>query len=264
MPSSAVNRSRSAPAGHVAAVDRIATGHLIEDVAIDGSPPSPQELLRKLRGRLGVSANARIEAMSGFSGGQNKGMWMLRDSSCNLVLKLVDGTRKHPSIPSEAEQLVKLSQEHPGIRSDPSLSFPIRVFGFSDPSTRRKYHLLVMKKASGVPLTDVISLKLSYNQVPRILQILESLGRFIAGVHRRYNCQHNDFQPSNIFYDENTSTFTLIDIGGMGNSALASCKEGDVEHFGESLRILAKGLGNSVLGNEGKTHFMNGYATGRR
>jgi hypothetical protein len=265
MPSPATNRSKPVPQG----ASPIATGHLIEDIAMDGSSLNPQELLTKLRGKLGVSATARVESMpglSGFSGGggQNKGIWMLNDSTSTLVCKLVTGSRKHPSIPCEAESLAKLASEYPGIRSDPSLTFPVKVFGLTDPRSGMRFHLLVMRKAPGKPLADALSMMVSYNQVPRLLQILESLGRFIAGVHTRYNCQHNDFQPSNIFFDENTSQFTLIDVGGMGSSTQFKSSEGDVEHFCESLRIMGAGTGSNVVATEGKSHFLKGYNACRR
>ena len=45
-----------------------------------------------------------------------------------------------------------------------------------------------------------------------------------------------DVQPSNIFYDEGTECFTLVDVGGMGLNAADT----DLEHFVKSLQILAK------------------------
>ena len=39
----------------------------------------------------------------------------------------------------------------------------------------------------------------------------------LASLVSRYGKQqHADFQPSNIFYDEETNTFVFIDIGGIG------------------------------------------------
>lgn len=232
---------------------------LVEEIRLESlasGMPCVQELLRHIRPTLGISDLARIETVNGFAcGGQNKGTWILRDGARCLVLKLVEGQRKHPNMPTEAEVFGTLLREHPQIRSDLSLAFPFKVFYFRDSSGSRRYDLIVMNKAPGVAMAEVISTKVGFQQTGQLLPILESLGRFLAGVHSRYNLQHGDLQPSNIFYDEATGNFTLIDVGGMDGMP---CQK-DVEHFGESLNMLANGLQKPMLSTDGVRHFRNGY-----
>jgi hypothetical protein len=246
--------SCKAPPSHLSVSD------LVEEICLDSlasGVPSVQELLAKLRPKLDVSESARIEKQC--SGGQNKGTWVLRDGVRTLVLKLVEGQRKHPAVPTEAEVFGTLFREHPQMRSDSSLAFPLKVFHFRDAQAVRRCDLIVMKKAPGLPLAELISTKMSYQQVGQLMQIFEALGRFLAGVHNRYNLQHGDFQPSNIFYDETSGNFTLIDVGGMYGKLLKT----DVEHFSESLSMLAKGLNTPSLSTEGMRRLKTGYATGK-
>lgn len=198
--------------------------------------------------------------MQGFIGGQNRGMWVLQDGQRELVLKLVDGARKHKLCPTEAEQCAKTASEHPGIRSDPAIAFPIKVFRCRDASGSRHHDLIVMHKAPGKSLASIIAHKCQGGQVSQITQVCEALGRFLASIHSRYNMQHGDFQPSNIFLDESTGTFTLVDVGGMDTKT----SDSDIEHFSESLRILAQGMQAPHLYSEGRAKFSAGYAAAKR
>eukprot|EP00421_Protoceratium_reticulatum_P071468 CAMPEP_0168408276 /NCGR_PEP_ID=MMETSP0228-20121227/26589_1 /TAXON_ID=133427 /ORGANISM="Protoceratium reticulatum, Strain CCCM 535 (=CCMP 1889)" /LENGTH=188 /DNA_ID=CAMNT_0008421961 /DNA_START=54 /DNA_END=617 /DNA_ORIENTATION=- len=84
---------------------------------------------------------------------------------------------------------------------------------------------------------------------------MEDLGTCLGGFHSRYAVQHGDFQPSNIFFDEETGSVALIDVGGMG----VPTTETDMEHFAKSLRLLSDVYGTR-LSTEGLGHFERGYA----
>jgi len=241
----------------------IPAGPLLQELRLDsvGSPdPAMTPLREKVHAALGVSGSARIETMQGFIGGQNQGMWVLQDGQRTLILKLVDGKRKHHAMPTEAETFVKLARQHPALRSDPALAFPIKVLSCLSASGT-KHDLIVMQKAPGRSFAETIAQKWHERQVPQLMQIFEALGQFLASIHDQYNMQHGDLQPSNIFYDDNTGHFTLIDVGGMDNAPSATgLIDSDIKHFGESLRMLARGLQAPELFDGGARSFAAGYA----
>jgi len=198
--------------------------------------------------------------MQGFNGGQNQGLWVLQDGQRTLILKLVEGKRRHQAMPTEAEHFVKLGRQCPALRSDPDLAFPIKVFGCRSASGTKHHDLIAMLKAPGRSFAETIAQKWHERKTQQLMQIFEAFGRFLAGIHDRYNMQHGDLQPSNIFYDDATGYFTLIDIGGMDNESSSASLDSDIEHFGESLRMLARGLQAPDLFAEGVRHFAAGYA----
>lgn len=262
-PTKPVARSRSAPAGPRPLEKRhsnVPAGPLVQELRLDsvGLPnPSMKPLREKVCAALGVTSSARIETMQGFVGGQNQGMWVLQDKQRTLILKLVEGKRKHHAMPTEAEQFVKLARQHPAIRSDPALAFPIKVLSCLSASGT-KHDLIVMQKAPGRSFAETIAQKWHERQVQQLMQVFEALGQFLASIHDQYNMQHGDLQPSNIFYDDNTGYFTLIDIGGMDSGA--SSIDSDIQHFGESLRMFARGLQAHDLFEGGARNFAAGYA----
>lgn len=264
LPTNKAVRSQSAPPGPSSEQRRIPspTGPLVEELQLDsiGWPdPSIKALREKVYAALGVREPARIESMQGFIGGQNQGMWVLVDGKRTLILKLVEGKRKHRLMPTEAEQFMKLAEQHPAIRSDATLAFPIKVFLCRDANGNRHHDLIVMHKAPGRCLAEAIAQKARHkNLEPQLMQLFEALGRFLAGIHNRYNMQHGDLQPSNIFHDESTGYFTLIDVGGMDNTPVLL--DSDVEHFAEALRMLAHGLQAHELFTDACRQFHAGYA----
>jgi serine/threonine protein kinase len=212
--------------------------------------------------KMGMSQNASIRALSGKCGGLNDGMWIAEDvpSRTALVLKLAPSRPRHGGA-SEAENFVRISREHPSIVNDTSIAFPLKVCSCIGPAGDHPHDLIVMRKASGEPLGDVIALKRNAGGMPEVLQILRQLGMFLAQFHKRYgNKQHGDFQPSNIFYDSSSRMFALIDIADLGHR---SAVDGDVPHFIESLRILSSVYGQQFY-SEGKRHFEEGYMMGRQ
>jgi len=215
-------------------------------------PPLKSQLVSK----LGLSQNATVEEMQGHRGGLNEGVWILRDNTQSFVMKLVKGSNSF-GMPTEAERFAKLFNEHPSIINDSSLAFPVKIFRCAGLGLGKRLDLIVMRKAPGTLLASLIATMLSGNKTPQVMQLLDQLGRFLADFQFRYgNKQHNDFQPSNIFYDPATGRFTLIDVSDIGpKTALA---EADAERFTAALRLSSNCYGQNFY-LEGKRHFEAGY-----
>lgn len=227
----------------------------------DKFDPSLQHIQQQLGASLGLD-HCAVEEMVGFKGGLNEGVWFLTSKSLDqdLVLKLVRCHRIAANILTEAENLQKLSVKHPGLATDPSLAFPIKVFSCSNQNKEKRHDLIVMKKVRGERLAELMARKVFMKEVAGLYRILERLGVGLADFHDRYgNMQHGDFQPSNVFYDEELQEMSLIDIGGMGVPTVDT----DLEHFRESLRILAANYGSDVM-EVGYHHFEQGYQGFRR
>merc|ERR1719331_3793684 len=101
--------------------------------------------------------------MTGFRGGLNEGVWFLSDPSnpsCkDLVLKLVKCTRLSSRVVTEAENLVRLNNDHPRIASDPAVAFPVRIFKCMGPEQTHRYDLVVMWKVKGERMAELIAHK---------------------------------------------------------------------------------------------------------
>eukprot|EP00747_Dinoflagellata_sp_TGD_P207311 gnl/TRDRNA2_/TRDRNA2_80889_c0_seq1.p1 gnl/TRDRNA2_/TRDRNA2_80889_c0~~gnl/TRDRNA2_/TRDRNA2_80889_c0_seq1.p1 ORF type:complete len:585 (+),score=72.72 gnl/TRDRNA2_/TRDRNA2_80889_c0_seq1:117-1871(+) len=230
-------------------------------------PVASASLRSQLTTKLGVSKDCTIEALKG-RGGLNEGIWILsagtkrptslaKDREEELVLKLSKCTRSAPIFPTEAENCIDIASEYPGIVNDPSLAFPIKVFSCIGVAGAKRYDLLVMRKVKGQDLGDVMHFKWYNKNIPELMKILEKLGACLARFHAKYNNkQHGDLQPSNIFYDEDSGSIILIDLGGMG----VPSTETDIEHFSRSLLLLSETYGAS-LAVDGRRHLLAGYTT---
>eukprot|EP00415_Alexandrium_ostenfeldii_P003728 UN3728 len=160
--------------------------------------------------------------MQGFRGGLNEGVRYLSDPSQGsgkngskeeLVLKLVKCQRVAHSIPTEAENCLKIYREHPEVINDPTVAFPFKILSCIGANGVKRYDLIIMRKVRGERLAELIARKWYTNQVPQLMQILEKLGVCLAEFHVRYgSSQHGDFQPSNIFCEEEREDIALIDI----------------------------------------------------
>jgi hypothetical protein len=163
-------------------------------------------------------------------GGMNEGVWFLDTDGGSFVLKLVKGQRQHDLIPTEAESVVKLSQKHPGIAGDLTITFPIKIFNCMRPDATKLHDLIVMRKAPGVRLTELTAEMYHSDRLDAIMPIYEKVGKLLREFHARYgNSQHTDFQPSNVLYCEDTGAITIIDIGGMGPDSTGM--NNDCQHF---------------------------------
>lgn len=211
---------------------------------------------------LNLPANAHVEEMQGFRGGLNEGVWFMSDSRRatgvreELVLKLVRGHRITATILTEAENFLRMSQDHPGIIKDPSVAFPFMIFSCVTETGGKQHDLIVMRKVAGSRLAELIAHKWYGHQVPQLMHIFERVGEVLGEFHCRYkNSQHGDFQPSNIFYDDDRGEVTMIDVGGMG----VPTTETDTQHFAKSLKMLSDAYG-AQLATDGLRFFEQGYA----
>lgn len=227
--------------------------------------PKEPALHTQLFQKLGVSPGAgAIERMEGFAGGLNEGVWILKTSGRgrpeDLVLKLVKCNRIAPSVPTEAENFIKLQKDYPAIMSDPSVAFPSHILSCMGAGGVKRHDLIVMRKVPGMRMAELIANKWYGNQIRHLMDIFEKLGLTLAEYHARYgNVQHGDFQPSNVFYDEEEDKLFLIDMGGMGMPTM----ETDLQHFTKSMKLLSDAYGPSLL-SDGMRHFEQGYAKVKR
>lgn len=174
-----------------------------------------------------------------------------------MVLKLVRNLNFAIGLPTETERFVKLAAEHPTIINDPALTFPIKIFNLKSPIPGASCDLIVMRRAMGERVSDVVSLHWARGQKAQIMSIWERSGAFLKDFHIRYgNKQHCDFQASNLFYDEASGKFTMVDLADIGQQAIIT--EKDTDHFIGGLKILAKSFGQQFF-QDSQRHFMVGY-----
>lgn len=218
--------------------------------------PLKQPLKSQLLQLLGLGPNGSIDAMQGFKGGLNQGIWYAKNASQEFVLKLVRPDRIATNVLTEAENFRKIQETQAGVISDPVLSFPVKIF--SCVYQQRKLHdLIVMRRVRGERLAEWIARRRHQSDTQKILHVFELLGATLSDFHRRYgNCQHGDFQPSNVFYDEETNQFCFIDNGGMG----VHTTETDVEHFVRALNLLSEDHQGRQFAIDGTFHFESGYS----
>mmetsp|Transcript_41853 Transcript_41853/g.66484 ORF Transcript_41853/g.66484 Transcript_41853/m.66484 type:complete len:970 (-) Transcript_41853:181-3090(-) len=238
--------------------ERDSYGAFVEELLFGGPvfEPTGQAVRNQIFAKLGTK-NSTIVQMK-REGGMNEGMWILSGASGNYILKLVQHERRHPLMLTEAEQFVKLLKDHPAVADDPCLAFPLKIFHCRDQTRDRVvYDLVTMRKAPGGNFSDIIGRRWFLNQKAELMRDLHSLGRFLAEVHGRHNMQHGDFTPSNVFYDEASGTFTLVDMADFGQQTYGS-EENDVERFTRGIKMMAKCYGD-VFYSEGSRNFLAGY-----
>jgi len=197
--------------------------------------------------------------MRGGIGSCNAGMWILRDGSQCFVLKLV--RTNSPGMgqlqASEADKFAKVCRENPGIVKDPSLSFPCKIFHCLSKGGIKNHDLIVMRQVSGVRMSEFIMQRLHSKQVQDLMRVLERFGAFLADFHTRYNgMQHGDLTPANVFYDQRSGRFALVDVADLAprNPVIQS----DTERFISSLKLLSHFYGPDLF-MQGKTQFEAGY-----
>eukprot|EP00419_Tripos_fusus_P029003 CAMPEP_0172727644 /NCGR_PEP_ID=MMETSP1074-20121228/91794_1 /TAXON_ID=2916 /ORGANISM="Ceratium fusus, Strain PA161109" /LENGTH=433 /DNA_ID=CAMNT_0013554817 /DNA_START=44 /DNA_END=1345 /DNA_ORIENTATION=- len=223
---------------------------------------SRPEVRRQLLSRLGASSATTLERMPGYQGGLNDGVWSLCEHSTanrpqqEWILKLVKGTSTAVGMPTEVQCLQQVSQQHPVVFSDPLMAFPRMILSCICAGSK-SHDLIVMPKAPGQRLCEVIAGKWHSGQRDELQKIVRQVGTAVARLHKKYRqVQHADMQPSNIFWDETSSRVTFIDVGGMA----LRCLNPDVEHFEKSLRMLSQAYGPE-FGVESIPAFHEGYAS---
>lgn len=205
---------------------------------------------------LDVDQRSTVEELKGCGGAHNQGVCILKSPQEDLVLKLVKSQAVYPGVPTEAENLIKISREHPALVHDMSVAFPRQIIRLLGSRQNHRYDVIVMEKAPGRGLGQVIQQKWRAGRVPELLAILEKAGKCLAEFHQHYGGkQHGDLTPTNVLYDEASGRVTLIDLGGMGSSS----SENDVSYFSKSLSLSAR-LMDRQLEIQGVQHFKQGYA----
>ena len=192
---------------------------------------------------LSLVGDFKIEKMSGFSGGQNEGIYFLSGPK-KLCLKLVSNTRRFQSIPTECESYEALLKKFPKITSDSLVTFPTHVL-----TGIPGLDVIVMPVAKGQRMAEVIGHTVS--DISKVTKMFHSTGVALARFHRDY-MQHGDLQSSNIFV-HNLTEITFIDLAGMKNKGCS-----DIEYFSESIRLLAKTYG-SQFETASSAAFLDGY-----
>lgn len=216
--------------------------------------PSEPTVRFKLLNTLGADPEASIESLQGFCGGYNEGIWFLKSRSEDLVLKLV---RLTPGCESETDNFRKLYREHPSIAGDQSVAFPQQLVRVLIDEVHL-YDLVVMRRAPGKTLGNLLQEKWHVGQVSDVMSILEKVGRTLREFHSRYGGkQHCDLSASNVMVDEVSGRITFIDTVAMGGSWAFT--DQDVEHFERSVRMMFEFMDPSAAANALR-RFRDGYA----
>lgn len=220
--------------------------------------PSNASLRAQLLAALGAPPQSTFEAMRGFHGGMNEGIWFVKGGGQTLVLKLVKFDRFAPHQLVEERMFTKLFQELPGITEDPNVAFPFKVLRLLGPNNVRKHDLIVMKKAPGKSLDYVISEKWRKGRKADLMKVFGKVGECLANFHRRYGGrQHNDAGTQNILWDEETQHVTLIDLGCMGNKS----NKTDVQRLSQVVKNLSNCAAYGPDLVAAISHFQEGYNT---
>jgi hypothetical protein len=231
--------------------------------AFDPFEPRTRSLLLDA---LGLASNSTIEPHQDNSGAFNHGVWNLfNKKSLGLVLKLVDCNRRRPEVATDTEKFIKLAGLCPNIVSEFSIAFPVKIFRLRGPSGKRTEDLMVMRRAAGQQLTQILYRKFHSNDLDGLQRIFKEFGSYLCTIHRVYRgMQHGDCQPSNVFYDRMNECFTLIDVADMGHGPfIAAGGDNDVEHFVTGLKTLSQYYSQEFLAGA-ESHFRQGYAEAKR
>lgn len=234
-------------------------GKFVEELLFSGSPfdPTVPAVRSTIFEKLNAAKNATIVQMR-QEGGLNEGLWTLAGASGSLLLKLVPHQRRHPMMPSEAEQFVRLAREHPSMIDDPALAFPLKIFACREHGREKaSFDLVVMRKAPGRAFADVIGRRWCCHQKQELMRELYAMGSFLADVHARHGMQHGDLTASNVFYDEATGAFTMVDVSDFGPQ-LWDPMESDAERFCRGVQMLSKCYGDELY-LAGRPQFEAGY-----
>lgn len=231
-----------------------------DELHTDGAffDPCQQPLKGQLLQKMRMQPNALLEPMKAGIGSCNAGMWMIRDGAQGFVLKLVRSSPAGLGIlqSSEADKFAKLCRESPGIVTDASLSFPVKIFHCLSGGIK-SHDLIVMRQVPGIRMSEFIMQTLHGKQVPDLMRVLERFGAFLADFHTRYNSmQHGDLTPANVFYDRGSGRFALVDVADLAprNPVIQS----DTERFTSSLKLLSHFYGPDLF-MQGKAQFEAGY-----
>jgi hypothetical protein len=224
--------------------------------------PSAMKMKLQLASALGLSQTARMEAVRGNLGGQNFGAWTFTDGSHSFILKAVRCQRHYAAIPTETENFLTLARDYPSLVHDQDLAFPVKIFRCRGPTGNNTHNLIAMRKAHGECLNNIINTKCYTRQIPQLMDTFEAAGRFIANLHNRYGLKHGDCTPSNIFLDEATGKFTMIDVSDLSPGGGFGVTETDVDHFCGGVRLITRCQGDQIS-SQAVQRFKAGYMSCR-
>lgn len=234
------------------------------DMRIGDHPfnPTDRAFQQQLKSKLGVDQRSVIECLGGFEGARNEGIFILKSCGEELVLKLVKSQTPFPGVPTEAENFIELSRAHPTLGTDIAVAFPRYIIRLLGSRQECRYDLIVMPKAPGRALANVIIERWRAGRSAEAMDILEKVGVCLSGFHQRYGGkQHCDLTPTNVLFDEASFRVYFIDLGGMGTLT----SESDKSYFARCFRSSAQ-LISAQLATQGIQHFNQGYdrtATGQ-
>jgi hypothetical protein len=241
-----------------------ATTMTIEDLQMDQCDfdPSRPQLKAKLMEKLGLEKAVIDKLDPDNSGCFNDGIWIVSDAATTgLVLKLVP--HQNPGRKADREKYAEIQQRCPKILTEFSMTFPIMIFQLIEPSGAIKKDLIVMRKAMGMQITQHLFCSFHGGRTAELPAIFQDFGKFIKAIHLTYrvngkSMQHGDCQPSNVFYDEVSRVFTLVDVADFGfGPYLAEGGEDDVQHFIDGLHTLTEWYGKALIEDCAK-HFRRG------
>jgi hypothetical protein len=195
--------------------------------------------------RLNLTFDHSIARMSGFTGGQNDGIFFIQSVSFKLYcLKVVRGGRKFDSVPSERENYLAIKKKFPDIVGDENVCFPRCIMSFSrQVGGVDGWDVFVMNVARGERMAEVVGRLVKSNDLNKLGQVCLQVGIQVVKFHQRYfSTQHCDLQCSNIYIDtsQQPCVVTLIDLGGMGSNVQGN----DVDYFQQSIRLLGRTYGS--------------------
>jgi hypothetical protein len=229
--------------------------------------PAQPELKAKLLAGLGFAEPVAIQKMDwDEQGAFNEGIWSLSDCfSTGVILKLVPHERARPHSLTDTEKYTKLQKMIPNILGEFSLSFPVKIFELQSKAGGSCKDLIVMRRAMGLQITQHLYHKFHGGAIPLLLDMFKQFGVHMSTIHRVYrDMQHGDCQPSNVFYDDSTGIFTLIDVADFGYGPyMAEGGENDVEHFISGLKQLSQFYGEGLI-SECVREFRAGYLKKRK
>jgi endonuclease YncB( thermonuclease family) len=227
----------------------------IEELSLDQSDfdPNRAQLKAKLLKELGLTCADIDKVEAANAGSFNDGLWTVSDpTTTGFVLKLVPHSRGEGG-KTDREKYLELQRRCPHIVAEFSLTFPVKILKLREPSGAINQDLIVMRQALGMQLTHYMWNKVNIGQSSDLPSIFHDFGKFIKSVHMNYRAknrsmQHGDCQPSNVFYDDVSRLFTLVDVADFGfGPFLAKGGEYDVLHFVDGLYLLTPWFGKALI-----------------
>ncbi|CAJ1348518.1 unnamed protein product [Effrenium voratum] len=176
--------------------------------------------------------------------GVGDGTWILESPAREWMIKKVSIERIGSNLPTQLENCDALVQKFPGIVRDKKLAFPHSVIELQGHTGERVGDLLVSRRAPGVQLGRFLAdldLRKAQDQL-RLERVCAGVGEMLADFHARYAdpktgeaTYHTDFHPSNVLYEQQTDTLSIVDLTGMGTPGVTD----DLDKFQRLLARLA-------------------------